>query len=177
LSPEAARKQMIKLSRQYLPVTAMSYWDNIFYIRLSGTRSAVAATVKNIGGEPVTGNNTFWNDILEQQHPFFKSTRSLWRLSIPAVSNWPDIMKKFDNHCLVDWGGALVWVLTDEAPETIFAYAKSLGGHARLFRQAGSGQQSRHQPLQPGLLNWHKKIKHAFDPAGILNPGYMYREV
>ena len=30
------------------------------------------------------------------------------------------------------------------------------------------------QPLEPGLERLSRKLKAAFDPAGILNPGRMY---
>jgi glycolate oxidase FAD binding subunit len=30
------------------------------------------------------------------------------------------------------------------------------------------------QPLPPALLAIHRRLKHAFDPKGIFNPGRMY---
>jgi glycolate oxidase FAD binding subunit len=32
-------------------------------------------------------------------------------------------------------------------------------------------------PLPAPLLALHRRLKHSFDPAGILNPGRMYREL
>jgi len=32
-------------------------------------------------------------------------------------------------------------------------------------------------PLPPALMALHKKLKHSFDPKGILNPGRMYKEL
>ncbi len=177
LSPTDARKCMIKLARQYLPISAMSYTDRFLNIRLSGTQATVAASAEKIDGEFIHKHETFWHDIREQQHPFFKSDKALWRLSIPAASDWVDIETKLDGDCLIDWGGALVWLTSNETPEKVFAYAKTLGGHARLFRQGNSRSDSRIQPFSPGLLSWHKKIKHAFDPKGILNPGLMHKDV
>jgi len=155
----------------------MSYVGHFLYVRLSGTQSAVTAAMKKTGGESIHNHETFWHDIREQQHPFFKSEKPLWRLSLPVASDWVGIETKLDGDCLIDWGGAQVWLSSGETPEKIFAHAETLGGHARLFRQINSELESRLQPLAPGLLSWHKKIKHAFDPKGILNPGIMYREV
>jgi len=177
LSPIDARKRMVDLAREYSPISAMSYVGQLLYIRLSGTQSTITDTAKKTGGESIHNHETFWHEIREQQHPFFKSDKTLWRLSLPVASNWVDIEKKLDGDCLVEWGGAQVWLSSGETPEKIFAHAEKLGGHARLFRQINSGPESRLQPLSPGLLNWHKKIKHAFDPKGILNPGLMYKEV
>ena len=33
------------------------------------------------------------------------------------------------------------------------------------------------QPLSPALLALHQRIKNAFDPARILNPGQMYEMI
>jgi glycolate oxidase FAD binding subunit len=47
------------------------------------------------------------------------------------------------------------------------------GGHATLFRGTGrSGDVF--QPLPAPLLALHQRLKRAFDPRGILNPGRMY---
>lgn len=177
LKPVAARKRMLELARQYLPISGMSYVGQYLYIRLSGTRSSVAATVQKIGGELVEDYTSLWHDLLEQAHPFFKSDQPLWRLSLPVNCNWHEIQSVFDCEYLVDWGGALVWLTTNEDPEKIFYYAQALGGHGQLYRHAKAGYVYRHQPLSPGLMNWHKKLKQAFDPKSIFNPGRMYRDL
>ena len=33
------------------------------------------------------------------------------------------------------------------------------------------------QPLDPALQTLHLRLKHAFDPQGIFNPGRLYREI
>ncbi|MFV1992891.1 MAG: glycolate oxidase subunit GlcE, partial [Acidiferrobacterales bacterium] len=67
LSPADARKIMIELSRQYLPISAMSYTGRFLNIRLSGTQSAVTASAEKIGGDTIQEHETFWHDIREQQ--------------------------------------------------------------------------------------------------------------
>ena len=48
-------------------------------------------------------------------------------------------------------------------------------GHAILFRNNdGPGE---FQPLAPGLLRIHKKLKQAFDPKKILNPNKLYADL
>jgi glycolate oxidase FAD binding subunit len=51
--------------------------------------------------------------------------------------------------------------------------ARDAGGHATLFRN-GDKSVGVFQPLQPALMKIHKRLKDAFDPHGILNPGRMY---
>jgi len=50
------------------------------------------------------------------------------------------------------------------------------GGHATLIRAERATRASLDvfQPLDLGLTALTKKLKAAFDPAGILNPGHMY---
>ena len=51
------------------------------------------------------------------------------------------------------------------------------GGHATLWRGTAADTDEVFQPLPPALLALHRRIKHSFDPAGILNPGRMYAEL
>jgi glycolate oxidase FAD binding subunit len=53
------------------------------------------------------------------------------------------------------------------------AEAARAGGHATLFR-GGDKSAGVFQPLAPAILKIHRRLKAAFDPAGILNPGRMY---
>jgi glycolate oxidase FAD binding subunit len=48
-----------------------------------------------------------------------------------------------------------------------------VGGHATLFR-GGDKSAGVFHPLAPAIMKIHRRLKAAFDPAGILNPGRMY---
>jgi glycolate oxidase FAD binding subunit len=56
---------------------------------------------------------------------------------------------------------------------------KAVGGHATLVR--APEEIRRRVPVfepQPApLIDLTRKLKHAFDPAGILNPGRMYGDM
>jgi glycolate oxidase FAD binding subunit len=51
------------------------------------------------------------------------------------------------------------------------------GGHATLIRAQDATRAGIDvfHPLDPSLATLSAKLKHAFDPTGILNPGRMYR--
>ena len=51
--------------------------------------------------------------------------------------------------------------------------AKAAGGHATRFR-GGDRSAGTFHPLSAQLMKLHRRLKHTFDPAGILNPGRMY---
>jgi len=60
-----------------------------------------------------------------------------------------------------------VWVLTEDPH--VHAAARILGGHAQCWRGAGAA----FPPLEPGLATLSGRVKAAFDPLGVLNPGRM----
>jgi glycolate oxidase FAD binding subunit len=65
------------------------------------------------------------------------------------------------------------WVSADLDPLTIRSTTERVGGHATLFR-GGDKSAGAFHPLKPAILKIHRRLKDAFDPAGILNPGRMY---
>jgi glycolate oxidase len=74
----------------------------------------------------------------------------------------------------IDWGGAQRWLVSDAPPETVRRLAQQRGGHAALFRR-GDRCGERFHALSPPLMEIHRNLKHAFDPAGIFNPGRLYQ--
>lgn len=70
----------------------------------------------------------------------------------------------------IDWAGGLVWLglLAPEGIETIKAEIARLGGHAMVVRGAGDAPFLAPAPALQGL---GRRIKAAFDPQGIFNPG------
>ncbi len=77
-----------------------------------------------------------------------------------------------------DWAGALVWAAVpenaaDAGGARIPAIARSLGGHATLIRAPLTVRKTliADADLNQGLKRVHQRLKAAFDPHGILNPG------
>jgi glycolate oxidase FAD binding subunit len=59
------------------------------------------------------------------------------------------------------------------AGEEVRRAAANAGGHAVEFR--GGVRDQVFHPLPDSLFSIHLRLKKAFDPGGILNPGRMYR--
>jgi glycolate oxidase FAD binding subunit len=74
---------------------------------------------------------------------------------------------------LIEWGGGLRWIAGEVDPLTLRSTVERVGGHATLFR-GGDKSVGVFHPLKPALLKIHRRLKEAFDPAGILNSGRMY---
>ena len=159
---------------QPLPISACAWAEGELALRLSGAASAVEAARAAIGGESLEPGEAerYWLGIREQTHPFFRSDKPLWRLSLPSVA--PPLA--LPGEQLIEWGGAERWLASKADARTIREAAAQAGGHATLFRAADKGA-GVFTPLQPALAKIHRNLKQAFDPAGIFNPGRMYPDL
>lgn len=169
MQPAAALEQMNRWAGQTWPLSAACYDGEHLRIRLSGAAAAIAETRQKLGGDRLAATEAakFWSDLNEQRLPFFQRETPLWRLSLAPATPQP----KLSGSWLMDWGGALRWLKTDEEPSAIFRETEALGGHACRFRSPLGGE---FQPLSPAMEKLHRKIKKAFDPDCIFNPGHLY---
>jgi glycolate oxidase FAD binding subunit len=127
-------------------------------------------------------SRVFWEEI-RTLRAFAGSKRPLWRIStIPsrAAKLVAIIARTLDIRVAYDWSGGLIWL---EAPATTDAGTVEIrraiaeyGGHATLIRaeRATRASVDVFQQLDPPLAALTTRLKSAFDPAGILNPGRMY---
>ena len=154
---------------QPLPLSATAWQEGRLRVRLSGAASAVTAAKAKMGGEEIADDG-YWSGLREHRLPFFASEGPLWRLSVAQTAE--PVATRFPQ--LVEWGGGLRWIAGDIDTLEIRSTAERLGGHATLFRGEDKSAGVFH-PLKPAILKIHRRLKEAFDPAGIFNPGRMYR--
>jgi len=158
-------------SGQPLPLSGACHFDGRLYLRLSGSRQGVQAAAAHIGGDRDTVVAGIWEELREHRLAFFGGDQPLWRISVPPAS----APLELDGDWLLDWGGAQRWLRSVLPAADIRRQAEAAGGHATLFR--GGDRAAVFHPLQHALLALHRRLKHSFDPAGILNPGRMYPEL
>lgn len=154
---------------QALPLSATCWQDEQLTIRLEGTQRSLQSALNKLGGELLTDDTAFWHDLREQRAAFFRSP--LWRLSVPSAA----AALTLEGTQLIEWGGALRWLRSDAAPDTIRHAAATAGGQATLFR-GGDKCSGVFHPLPPALLAIQQRIKHSFDPQGIFNPCRLFQE-
>lgn len=160
--------------REGVPVSAAAHDGERMYVRLSGAASAVESGRRRIGGQVLDPAGEFWRDLRDHRLPFFidRAAEPLWRIALPAAAPAPDLPGSW----ISDWAGRQLWLRTDADPDRVRRKAQHLGGHATLFR-GGDRATEVFQPLDAPLLRLHRRLKQAFDPAGLLNPGRLYAQL
>ncbi|TMJ42728.1 MAG: glycolate oxidase subunit GlcE [Alphaproteobacteria bacterium] len=114
-------------------------------------------------------------------HPFAgPSDRYVWRLSVPPAEGArvaASLARQLDMRWFYDWTGGLIWL---EVPPTADAAASLIRaaipqGHATLMRadEATRNSVPIFQPQPAALSALARRVKIAFDPLGIFNPGRM----
>ena len=171
LGRDEALARITELSRQPWPISAAAWYRGVLSMRFSGAEAACNHAIDSLGGE-VSEESGFWNSIREQTHPFFDSEKPLWRLSLPQATPAIDL----PGEELIDWGGAQRWLLSDDSSKALRTIALEANGHATAFRHPPNRAES-FMPLAPAMRALHQRIKQAFDPKGILNPGRLYPEL
>jgi len=127
----------------------------------------------------------FWRDIRDLR--FLTGTDfPLWRIvTAPsrAVGMVNAIRTQLDCQAAYDWCGGLVWLelapSRDADATDLRRIIADFDGHATLIRAplAMRSAVNVFHPLPAANMALSQKLKAAFDPAGILNPGRMYPEV
>lgn len=158
-SPSEALELMTKYAGQPKPLTGACWINGRLYLRLAGAASAVNHTAKIWGGDRV--DNSIWGQLQDMSHPFFTQSSVLWRLATMPTSPCPDT----SDQC-IDWGGSQRWLR--KSPEII-----PPGAHLNLF-SGGDRQAEVRGQLDQVQQSLQLRLKKAFDPAGILNPGRLY---
>jgi glycolate oxidase FAD binding subunit len=162
-----ALARMNALAGRPLPISASAWVDGQLYLRLSG--AAIDTLASGLPGDTLAYAESFWHCLRERRTPFFADAAPLWRIGLPQAAPQPELPGEW----LIEWGGAQRWLKGEAVAAEVRAAVSALGGHATLMSTPDDAPVF--HPLADGLWTLHRRLKAAFDPAGILNPGRMYR--
>jgi glycolate oxidase FAD binding subunit len=127
------------------------------------------------------GSLRFWSEL--RRASVLQSEAPVWRIST-APTAAPRVVAAIsaymDCRAFYDWSGGLVWAevlpTLDAGAADVRRVIATHGGHATLMRAEPHVRAAVEvfQPLEAGLEKLTRRLKAAFDPAGILNPARMY---
>ena len=166
---DEAIRVMNKISATPTPLTGACWHDGAMFLRLSGPELVIEAAAPKLNGNLNGDSDLFWQELREQTLPFFDSAENLWRMSVRP--NSPHYREQQD--WLIDWGGAQRWLAGQDDFGELEAIAASYGGEVSSVRGG-----DRNGDVLPTLDRAKRdlliRLKQAFDPAGVFNPGRLY---
>ncbi len=159
-------------------------------LRLEGPEPSVAHRCAKLRDDLSTeteeldeeNSRRFWRQVRDAAFFTAVPDAQIWRLSVPpaaAAGVAAGILERIAGRVFFDWGGGLVWLAVDPRDDAGASIVREAivesGGHATLIRATAAIRNSQpvFQPQPPALAALTARIKDAFDPDDILNPGRM----
>jgi glycolate oxidase FAD binding subunit len=176
----------------YLPRVALERLDGAFQdarslmvIRFEGSGESMAARAQGCAealgsaGSVVAdeGSQLLWQELLQLKP--FQSAHVLWRISVPPAEA-PHALAALRPDCfMIDWAGGLLWIehnAGSKPKEHAHRLAIECGGHAMLFRapDAVRFEEMPFPPRDATMMGVLRRLRQAFDPAGVFDVGRMY---
>jgi glycolate oxidase FAD binding subunit len=129
-------------------------------------------------------SRALWRAVRDARPLAAEPADGIWRVSV-RPSGGPEVVRvaaAIGGRCFLDWGGGLAWVAapaSEAAHRAIATVARAAGGVWTLLRAPEPLRASLDvvPPEPPALAAITRRVKAAFDPKGILNPGRMYAGV
>ncbi|QUD90118.1 FAD-binding protein [Phenylobacterium montanum] len=115
--------------------------------------------------------------------PLAAGEAAIWRISVPPLAG-PELLAAVpDSPAYLDWAGGLAWMAVPPEPALgvgrIAAVLARHGGHASMVRAPAELRAAIDAPpaLPAPLAALTARVKDAFDPLRVLNPGRLYRDL
>jgi glycolate oxidase FAD binding subunit len=110
---------------------------------------------------------------------FIETLEDVWLVQVPPAAA-SDVIANIDGNWIVDRAGAKIWIRETPGLATEWQnFARKLGGSAVLLH---ASEQTRRRilpfaPEEPARAELTARVKAAFDPLRLFNPGRMWEGV
>ncbi|MBS0470480.1 MAG: FAD-binding protein [Proteobacteria bacterium] len=182
VEPEEGFTLLRKLWSSPLDATGLAFSRGNALIRFEGDKDPLAekcAAARTLIGardviETPEGEVAF--RALGRGEVFVDEPFDVWRAIIPPAAA-AQLASEIDSPLwLADWAGALFWIATLPGSDAVRDAAARAGGYATLVR---ADEETREriavfEPEDAARAALTKRVKDAFDPMGIFNPGRMW---
>ena len=173
LSAADAVRLMAQALGSQAEVAAAGSAEDVTGLRLEGFGPSVAA--RRVLLETMAPFSAFQEGEAEALWAMLKNPMPdapvLWRLGLPA-SRAAEVAGKGLGPWLMDWGGARLWLASEDA-EAVRAAAQESGGHATLVRAPEAMRRTvpALHPQPAPVMALEARVRGAFDPAGVFETG------
>lgn len=160
--------------RSPFEVSGAAYAGGRALLRVEGMTGSVAyraeALRTQLGGEWETvfdmASAALWRDVRDVS-AFAGQAGSVWRLVIKPTEAGR-LVTALGAAAVIDWGGGLVWLLTQGGQGTALRAALGAEGHATLVRSSAGDENTNMLPSEPpGIALLSSGLRARFDPRGI----------
>jgi glycolate oxidase FAD binding subunit len=149
----------------------------------------VARLVEHLGADSAAlhlerdASRALWAEIRDVTLLAEPRERAVWKISTAPTAGtalFETLADDLDAEGYLDWSGGLVWLAVpagdDAGAGAIRAVLEALGGHATLVRAPATLRAAVDvfAPPNRNVMALTRRVKSAFDPKRILNPGRMY---
>lgn len=171
---DRAIQLMNRFSARSLPISGAAWFEHNLYIRLEGGASSVnggVSILREMAPEAAfdEADAGLWTGMRNQSHEYFQTDDPVWRFSIKSTAPHFDL----DGAWLIDWAGSQRWLRGRHDLTHLESAAREAGGTVSCFRNGDRAGEVFQAPDQV-TRRLYSKLKAAFDPGKIFNPGRLY---
>ncbi len=192
LEPVVALAWLQQLAGLPYEITGLAYVPSIgteasrTMVRLEGSEEALKAQLAALD-IPSTGteileqaaSSAAWEKVREIGTEPLAADEERWRFVLPSNQTIA-LLEALKPHQPLrywcDWAGGLLWIDFSTVTPAALLHQLALehGGVAwRIGTTTDDPNSTAFTPLEPGLVQLNKRLKEAFDPHGIFNPGRL----
>ena len=161
VSSEESTTLISQYARKTSTLSGTCYFDGKLYLRFTGVAAAVDHDMQAFESKEEI-DPQFWQKLRDHTLPFFADDKPLWRVSLSRSTWFHNEDTEEIEEFLAEWNGSLLWCKTKNSLRPTI----STKPHAiRSFRNI------KHETSQSS--KYARRLKHAFDPQNIFNPGVV----